>query len=382
MMKFLPTKDNIMSLDTMSKTLSANRQGRVYVSDYDLEYFINYYTTEHGNSVIENQDPIYTGFKMFFHFDAPNGLFADETYQNSALAYLKRIGQTQRYNLLKRFINTLSEINSLTPYVFQSIDGISELWTQPFSDVLTNKQINIQTLEMIDMRLASLTVMYRTIVFDNERKCYVVPENLRKFSMSVYIHDMRVFNELDKNNARFLKTESNQDVTKLNHIMFDLGYCEFNINSGAEFLSTVSRNNNEANINNLTIDFEQYDISGLFRTITGDNNLNALEMSLSDIVNIGKVSEENRFKREFTDFVGENVDYVDDRLSELLDFDRWKTNLSDIVLQGESRLIDLAQSRLTRLYLGNVYEFSIDDILNLNRGLNINENLGNINGIL
>lgn len=381
-MKFLPTKDNIMSLDTMSKTLSANRQGRVYVSDYDLEYFINYYTTEHGNSVIENQDPIYTGFKMFFHFDAPNGLFADETYQNSALAYLKRIGQTQRYNLLKRFINTLSEINSLTPYVFQSIDGISELWTQPFSDVLTNKQINIQTLEMIDMRLASLTVMYRTIVFDNERKCYVVPENLRKFSMSVYIHDMRVFNELDKNNARFLKTESNQDVTKLNHIMFDLGYCEFNINSGAEFLSTVSRNNNEANINNLTIDFEQYDISGLFRTITGDNNLNALEMSLSDIVNIGKVSEENRFKREFTDFVGENVDYVDDRLSELLDFDRWKTNLSDIVLQGESRLIDLAQSRLTRLYLGNVYEFSIDDILNLNRGLNINENLGNINGIL
>lgn len=381
-MKFLPTKDNIMSLDTMSKTLSANRQGRVYVSDYDLEYFINYYTTEHGNSVIENQDPIYTGFKMFFHFDAPNGLFADETYTNSALAYLKRIGQTQRYNLLKRFINTLSEINSLTPYVFQSIDGISELWTQPFSDVLTNKQINIQTLEMIDMRLASLTVMYRTIVFDNERKCYVVPENLRKFSMSVYIHDMRVFNELDKNNARFLKTESNQDVTKLNHIMFDLGYCEFNINSGAEFLSTVSRNNNEANINNLTIDFEQYDISGLFRTITGDNNLNALEMSLSDIVNIGKVSEENRFKREFTDFVGENVDYVDDRLSELLDFDRWKTNLSDIVLQGESRLIDLAQSRLTRLYLGNVYEFSIDDILNLNRGLNINENLGNINGIL
>lgn len=381
-MEFLPTKDNIMSLDTMSKTLSANRQGRVYVSDYDLEYFINYYTTEHGNSIIENQDPIYTGFKMFFHFDAPNGLFADETYTNSALAYLKRIGQTQRYNLLKRFINTLSEINSLTPYVFQSIDGISELWTQPFSDVLTNKQINIQTLEMIDMRLASLTVMYRTIVFDNERKCYVVPENLRKFSMSVYIHDMRVFNELDKNNARFLKTESNQDVTKLNHIMFDLGYCEFNINSGAEFLSTVSRNNNEANINNLTIDFEQYDISGLFRTITGDNNLNALEMSLSDIVNIGKVSEENRFKREFTDFVGENVDYVDDRLSELLDFDRWKTNLSDIVLQGESRLIDLAQSRLTRLYLGNVYEFSIDDILNLNRGLNINENLGNINGIL
>lgn len=381
-MKFLPTKDNIMSLDTMSKTLSANRQGRVYVSDYDLEYFINYYTTEHGNSVIENQDPIYTGFKMFFHFDAPNGLFADETYTNSALAYLKRIGQTQRYNLLKRFINTLSEINSLTPYVFQSIDGISELWTQPFSDVLTNKQINIQTLEMIDMRLASLTVMYRTIVFDNERKCYVVPENLRKFSMSIYVHDMRVFNELDKNNARFLKTESNQDVTKLNHIMFDLGYCEFNINSGAEFLSTVSRNNNEPNINNLTIDFEQYDISGLFRTITGDNNLNALEMSLSDIVNIGKVSEENRFKREFTDFVGENVDYVDDRLSELLDFDRWKTNLSDIVLQGESRLIDLAQSRLTRLYLGNVYEFSIDDILNLNRGININETLGNINGIL
>lgn len=381
-MEFLPTKDNIMSLDTMSKTLSANRQGRVYVSDYDLEYFINYYTTEHGNSVIENQDPIYTGFKMFFHFDAPNGLFADETYPNSALAYLKRIGQTQRYNLLKRFINTLSEINSLTPYVFQSIDGISELWTQPFSDVLTNKQINIQTLEMIDMRLASLTVMYRTIVFDNERKCYVVPENLRKFSMSIYVHDMRVFNELDKNNARFLKTESNQDVTKLNHIMFDLGYCEFNINSGAEFLSTVSRNNNEANINNLTIDFEQYDISGLFRTITGDNNLNSLEMSLSDIVNIGKVSEENRFKREFTDFVGENVDYVDDRLSELLDFDRWKTNLSDIVLQGESRLIDLAQSRLTRLYLGNVYEFSIDDILNLNRGININETLGNINGIL
>lgn len=382
MLPYYPSEENIMSLDTKAKTSTANEQGRVYVSDYDLEYFINYYTTEHGNSVIENQDPIYTGFKMFFHFDAPNGLFADETYPNSALAYLKRIGQTQRYNLLKRFINTLSEINSLTPYVFQSIDGISELWTQPFSDVLTNKQINIQTLEMIDMRLASLTVMYRTIVFDNERKCYVVPENLRKFSMSVYIHDMRVFNELDKNNARFLKTESNQDVTKLNHIMFDLGYCEFNINSGAEFLSTVSRNNNEANINNLTIDFEQYDISGLFRTITGDNNLNALEMSLSDIVNNGQVSEENRFKREFTDFVGENVDYVDERVSELLDVDRWKTNLSDIAFQAESRLLDMAQARLNRLYLGNVYDFSIDDVLNLNRGLNINENLGNINGIL
>lgn len=360
-----------------------HEQGMYFNVDTARQDFVNVFIDTGGDPFSVLTDPLKAGFKIFWHFDAKSGLLADEKYTNSALAYLKRIGQNHRYELLKTFIETLSKVSSYSPWIFQSIDGIKEMYDTPFEELRFRKQLNIHCLETVDWRISALATMYREITHDHHRKVEIIPVNLRRFSMSVYVYDFRVFTET-KTNLELLQTVQNQDVKKLNHQLFDIGYCEFDISSGNSIFDTVSNIDLEPKNNNLIINFENYVHSGLFRAITGDQELNAMAFAITQAATTGATAGAGNFSFDFDKSVtigGKEfgtdrlpiVQTAQEILNNLIDTDNWKRQLGQSVDYLASRLADRINGELTGLFLGNVHSFDPSDLVRLGESESFNE---------
>ena len=392
-MQFEPS---VIHADTVAKTDTNHSKGLYYNSAYEIENFIQVYQDSgDGDPFKVLNDPTWTGFKLFFHFDAKTGLLADESNVNSALAYLKRIGQTGRYNLLQRFITVLSKVNSITPWIFQEITGLKELYANKYSDVRIDKEINIKTLETIDGKIMSLVKMYREISYDYERKVHILPINLRRFSMSIYVYDFRMFSNMSKTASELMQTIDNLDVRKLNHTLFDLGYCEFTEDSGADFFDAVTNNRTDANTSNLTIRCEALIVSSLFKSITGDTALDASSFELASVgstknlgANINSASDVaqnpswvSRLKKTMTN--APIVTTGTNSYNELLALDSWKTKLKSTEDTAVTSMVNLAESKLTKLYLGNVHGFALSDLTKIaessNLGATFNQKYSQIN---
>jgi hypothetical protein len=346
-------------------------KGLYYNASYEIENFIQLYSDDaKGDPFKVLNDPTYSGFKIFFHFSAESGLLATKNHQNSALAYLARIGQNTRYDLLVRFINVLSKVNTLTPWVFQEINGIDEIFSNKRVNVLRNHEITIDTLETIDGKMGSLIQMYRDISWDDIRKVWVLPENLRKFSMSIYIYDFRVFDQTSSTAYELLQTIKNTDIKQLNHVMFDLGHCQFLEDSGKKYFESVTNNRSDFNSSNITILTEEVSISYLFKSITGEKILSAQAFELPAIAVSGSVGTNINGEKD-TSIVGRLksaakdsalVKSLQDKYLDVLDVDKWKTKAINLAANTVASAIASAESALTKLYLGNVYGFGITDL--------------------
>lgn len=391
-------------------------------ASYEVENFIKIISDySEGDPFKVLVDPAYAGFKIFFHFDARSGLLADEAHPNSALAYLKRIGQIERYKLLKRFIHVLSMVNSITPWMFQSIKGLDEIYGAKKEDLrLHEHEISIEALETVDNKILSLVAMYREISYDYSRFIWVLPTNLRRFSASVYVYDFRMFSRDSPTASAFLQTIRNTDIKRLNHTLFDLGYCEFSDTNGAEYFADVSNNQTEPKNINLSFHCSKIVISSMFRSITGNRELTS---SAFDLVMAGTGNSAN-----LLDLVKDNswIDRLEGvtfaeqqeeakKLSLLQTAKNYaKDTLKNAIKEAPSYVAeqtamiakDLAKSKLNSLFLGNVYGFSlaekvhqVDRINDIRQGLesaqarrhstndrmqsinttSISNNLGNVN---
>jgi hypothetical protein len=155
-----------------------------------------------NDSYILFQDPTYLGFKLFFLFDQPDsGLLSTKAHPNTALGYLIRIGDTVRAEYLTRFVEHLRNINQVTPWFFQTIDGLGEAWKHGYQDadfkalLPAERQIKIGCLdESIDLRITALMDLYRKACFDWPNRREVVPQNLRYFKVGIYCYESRTIN--------------------------------------------------------------------------------------------------------------------------------------------------------------------------------------------
>jgi hypothetical protein len=149
------------------------------------------------------QDPTVFGFKLLFHFDTPNspllyGATRDinKAPLNTAANYLKSIGDEQRLYYLSKFVYLLSNINSQTPWYFQTLSGLKEAWkhdyTKPY--IGDDKKLEIECAESIDLRITALMDYYRKACFDWKYRREVVPKNLRQFKLSIFVYEARFFN--------------------------------------------------------------------------------------------------------------------------------------------------------------------------------------------
>lgn len=199
----------------------------------------------------KNEDPTYLGFKFVFDFGtlpvdpewgwAPSPLLRVDNYTPgngagmasglanpfgqpaynlggpiyySAYNYLlEREGafastsnQIKRAQALRQFQILLNNINTNCPWFFQSVEGLDELAKIKFSgfqpdagyDDFDNqrtagKPLTITCLESINLRISALANLYNQAVFDADNMRWLVPRNMRKFTMYVFVTEIRNF---------------------------------------------------------------------------------------------------------------------------------------------------------------------------------------------
>lgn len=169
------------------------------------------------NPFADLQDPTYVTFKLDFFPDtglsmpddgySMGGLFRKDSealndsifsysYYDSAASYLRRIGAPNRQAYLAIFHQLLYDIQTKAPWYFQTIAGLGELYKiDPANNYRgKDKELSIECLESIDLRMTLLADLYRNIAFDMENMREVLPINLRTFTMAVHVLEFRNFN--------------------------------------------------------------------------------------------------------------------------------------------------------------------------------------------
>lgn len=217
------------------------------------------------------QDPTYLSFVLLFDFfDKNNSPLLSQATED----YLKNLAGDDPYYLerleaLQNFKKTLATINNVMPWYWQTLEGLERLQkydpTNPYwggDDAV----LKIQMLESINLTAAGLMHLYKKAVFDENKWNYIIPANLRKFRMWVYVTEIRTIKNISKPVINGIPKKLNKDaitgfpdnfkpsvgiengnseISGQNarpFFMFALTFCEFDMTSGADFLSSLSKN--------------------------------------------------------------------------------------------------------------------------------------------
>lgn len=146
-------------------------------------------------------EPGWFYFKIFFNLNTNHGLFggllnSKEFTQatNSAAKYLytnknhKQIKARDRITALHKFASIISYISNNAPWYFKDVKGLNNAVSTLVDDFSKERSIEIGvTQDAIDMRLSSLMSLYNYACFDNFLGKEIIPENLRKFDMTIII---------------------------------------------------------------------------------------------------------------------------------------------------------------------------------------------------
>ena len=221
----------------------------------ELPRVMNFYRK---GSVKTNEDPLYLTFFMDFNpivGDAHpepitfNSLLMDMEpeaaaqkielanmptgFELSTLEYLQR-AYNQSYSVapaspsanLRKFHTILNNMYQETPWYFQSISGIADLWKKSMEvgDVGKKVTLTVTCNESVDMRILQLADAYRNAIYDKRSRAYRVPDNLRKFAFDLYLFEIRNLKIFDPN-AKKRKTSMFADGN--HYIKFKCKMCEF-----------------------------------------------------------------------------------------------------------------------------------------------------------
>lgn len=158
-----------------------------------------------------------------------NDAVNDAQLVNCAYNYLLRNNELKRAALLKNFIELLSDINSKTPWYFKEISGLDEavskkgFFESPKIED-TRKQITITCLaDSVDTRIGNMLDMYRSACYSWQTKRVIVPANLRKFDMGIYVF-LRPYQEFYSEKKSILN--SSHKYLEFHNCEIDLDSCK------------------------------------------------------------------------------------------------------------------------------------------------------------
>lgn len=139
-------------------------------------------------------DPLTLNFKILLDFGHKEGLLADESNADSALAYLKRIGENERYDLLKVWIKNFQDLFQYYDFLVIGADGMDEAVCFKLHEKHTAGKFTLNIRETVDMKVQSLINTYQQIWYDFERDVQVIPKNLKRIPLAVLIYSSGYFN--------------------------------------------------------------------------------------------------------------------------------------------------------------------------------------------
>lgn len=213
-----------------------------------------------GHEFNKYDTPTHKYFKILFYFGGTNAnlaidatgdasgllsptweFFTDDESKtdyynyNSAWAYLKMNDENERADQLKQFVSLLSNISTYSPWYFTTIGGISEALERKAADddkfeIGEPKKLTITCLpDAFDNRIGTLLELYRSITWSWVQKKEILPVNMRKFDMAIYMFESPVINwhKTDENEYDHLDDGFGSPSYK----MLEFHDCEFSYNS-------------------------------------------------------------------------------------------------------------------------------------------------------
>ena len=336
-------------------------------------------------------EPGWFYFKLFFHFDdnygllgniitnidkrfginmmdsaevESSGIIQNPDIGNSAFNFLMMRKNnyladnlTSRLYALVKFVKYLSFINCNAPWFFNSISGLANCRTD-LKELTKEKSIDIGCIEeAIDMRLTSLFHLYQHACFDDVNIKEIIPENLRKFNMTVLVFhtpikmiDTPVSLNGTNYNAAGLTNENIDE--RMSYKAYTFKGCEFDVES---INSVVFGNalNNEQPINlgkaSFKIKFDRcfsHVLNNWEHFLIGSDGTYYYDNSDIGLSNVIPLNTSGAMKKKLTAL--KNYSHT----------------------QDTSKIIDLNEENLRRLYkdfagntLGNLYQLNASDLI-------------------
>ena len=174
----------------------------------------------------------------------------DDTYymSNSAWAYLKMNAEDERAEQLKQFVTLLSNINIESPWYFTTIGGLADALDRKVAtdgklEIGERKKLTLTCLpDAFDNRITTLLELYRSVTWSWSLKKEIIPANLRKFDMAIYIFESpgltyhqqnKSASDYDKSNkySGYPVIDGASEGFKPSYKMLEFHNCEFDYNS-------------------------------------------------------------------------------------------------------------------------------------------------------
>lgn len=146
-------------------------------------------------------DPFFRNFKILLNTSIKKGLLAPEYNEDgsynvdSAEAFLRRIGEDERADMLQGWVELTKSIFRDYEFLIMNIDGLDATFSYvPHQSFKGNENVTVEFRETIDGKIFTWYTLYRDIYYDAIRNVEVIPSNLRRIPMSVIIYPSGYFN--------------------------------------------------------------------------------------------------------------------------------------------------------------------------------------------
>ena len=276
---------------------------------------------------------------------------------NTAYNFLLANDEIERADYLKQFIYLLSEINTNSPWYWQSIGGldgaIEQKWIEE-GKMNEDRSITITCLpDAIDGRISTLLDLYRSATYSNQRMVSIVPANLRKFDMGVYvfattnssIHKLKSgkYATIDPN-----PTNSNEFIASSKY--FEFHNCEIDYNTSKDAFSEISNVEGSELVHKLVINYDEcmtMNYNQFMMKTIGD-------FVTTDLSGVYAYDKSN---------IPQNDIF---RLSQQAYINSIESGFIDRLTNQVGNMLDTyAKSLITKLYLGNAHGFSMKSAVNI-----------------
>lgn len=313
-------------------------------------------------------------------------LYDLEVFSNCAYTYLLRNDEVERAEKLKQFITLLSNINTYSPWYFTEISGLDGILERPFKvgedeyKIEAPKQITIKCMpDSSDNRIATLLDLYRDFTFSQINNRVILPGNLRRFDMSIYIFDSPISNLHYNGDNHGIMNKNNKSSAEGNfpvsYKCIELHDCEIDYN--ATKAGYTSLTNSEG--------FQQ-----TFEIPISVGN--AYEIRYNQYIDrtIGDLIKTDLFQSTYSDggYIEQMYnDSAQTTSEELLTALQTRINNGSSINQvSDNKIIDdltgnIISQTLTSQKLGNIYKTSLSDLSSTTDNLQKNlktKNLGSI----
>ena len=364
-------------------------------------------------------------FRIFFYFyngDSENsenlsgGLLAPSWELNStdwynipsAYSFLKMNGENERALKLQSFIKLLSNISINSPWYFQEISGLSEAinrsWEKDIKIEETRKQITIKCLpESIDERIGTLIDLYKECAFSWILKKEIIPANLRKFDMGIYIFQTPIYNlhlghsetEYSRINLSSIQSSSSNYISSYKY--FELHNCEFDPSSGTNFYSNVNNKSGFGSdpLQEIKIFFDdiyEYRYNEFFAQALGDLiSIDTSSSTTDETMSLDNNSALSELKQRLEYYSNiekelEDVSNISSLYNTATISKTSNTTFSSFLSKVGCNIVGTVKSKISNIlksiYLGNIYKISIASAINDAKSLYNTGNIATISSLI